>query len=142
MLMGEFHHNIDEKGRIIIPSKLRDDLGNKIIVTRGLDSCLFLYSEEQWKVIVSKLQTLPFTKKDARNFTRIFLSGATVCDFDKQGRIKLTAQLCSYASLDKECIVLGVNDRLEIWAKDKWDSFFDSNKEILSDLADHLFEGD
>lgn len=142
MLMGEFHHNIDEKGRIIIPSKLRDDLGSKIIVTRGLDSCLFLYSEEQWKVIVSKLQTLPFTKKDARNFTRIFLSGATVCDFDKQGRIKLTAQLCSYASLDKECIVLGVNDRLEIWAKDKWDSFFDSNKEILSDLADHLFEGD
>ncbi len=140
--MGEFHHNIDEKGRIIIPSKLRDDLGSKIIVTRGLDSCLFLYSEEQWKVIVSKLQTLPFTKKDARNFTRIFLSGATVCDFDKQGRIKLTAQLCSYASLDKECIVLGVNDRLEIWAKDKWDSFFDSNKEILSDLADHLFEGD
>lgn len=142
MLMGEFHHNIDEKGRIIIPSKLRDDLGSKIIVTRGLDSCLFLYSEEQWKVIVSKLQTLPFTKKDARNFTRIFLSGATVCDFDKQGRIKLTAQLCSYASLDKECIVLGVNDRLEIWAKDKWDSFFDSNKEILSDLADNLFEGD
>ena len=140
--MGEFHHNIDEKGRIIIPSKLRDDLGSKIIVTRGLDSCLFLYSEEQWKVIVSKLQTLPFTKKDARNFTRIFLSGATVCDFDKQGRIKLTAQLCSYASLDKECIVLGVNDRLEIWAKDKWDSFFDSNKEILSDLADNLFEGD
>ncbi len=78
--MGEFHHNIDEKGRIIIPSKLRDELGDKIIVTRGLDNCLFLYSEEQWKVIVSKLQTLPFTKKDARNFTRIFLSGATVCE--------------------------------------------------------------
>ncbi len=142
MLMGEFHHNIDEKGRIIIPSKLRDELGDKIIVTRGLDNCLFLYSEEQWKIIVSKLQTLPFTKKDARNFTRIFLSGATVCEFDKQGRIKLAPQLCSYASLDKECIVLGVNDRLEIWAKDKWDSFFDVNKEVLSDLADHLFESD
>lgn len=142
MLMGEFHHNIDDKGRIIIPSKLRDELGEKIIVTRGLDNCLFLYSEEQWKVIVSKLQTLPFTKKDARNFTRIFLSGATVCEFDKQGRITLKEPHTNYASLIKDCVIVGVNDRLEIWSKTNWDNYFSNNKESMSDVADHLFEVD
>ena len=127
MLMGEYHHNIDEKGRIIIPSKFREDLGDKVIVTRGLEDCLFLYSENEWSQIVSKLKSLPFTKKDARSFTRIFLSGATVCEFDKQGSIK---------------IIIGVNDRLEIWDINKWNSFFDDNRESLSDLADHLFESD
>ena len=142
MLMGEYHHNIDEKGRIIIPSKFREDLGDKVIVTRGLEDCLFLYSENEWSQIVSKLKSLPFTKKDARSFTRIFLSGATVCEFDKQGRIKITSPLGSYANLDKECVIIGVNDRLEIWDINKWNSFFDDNRERLSDLADHLFESD
>lgn len=142
MLMGEYHHNIDEKGRIIIPSKFREDLGDKVIVTRGLEDCLFLYSENEWSQIVSKLKSLPFTKKDARSFTRIFLSGATVCEFDKQGRIKITSPLGSYANLDKECVIIGVNDRLEIWDINKWNSFFDDNRESLSDLADHLFESD
>ncbi len=140
--MGEYHHNIDEKGRIIIPSKFREDLGDKVIVTRGLEDCLFLYSENEWSQIVSKLKSLPFTKKDARSFTRIFLSGATVCEFDKQGRIKITSPLGSYANLDKECVIIGVNDRLEIWDINKWNSFFDDNRESLSDLADHLFESD
>ena len=142
MLMGEYHHNIDEKGRIIIPSKFREDLGDKVIVTRGLEDCLFLYSENEWSQIVSKLKSLPFTKKDARSFTRIFLSGATVCEFDKQGRIKITSPLGSYANLDKECVIIGVNDRLEIWDINKWNSFFNDNRESLSDLADHLFESD
>ena len=142
MLMGEYHHNIDEKGRIIIPSKFREDLGDKVIVTRGLEDCLFLYSENEWSQIVSKLKSLPFTKKDARSFTRIYLSGATVCEFDKQGRIKITSPLGSYANLDKECVIIGVNDRLEIWDINKWNSFFDDNRESLSDLADHLFESD
>lgn len=142
MLMGEYHHNIDDKGRIIIPSKLRDELGDIVIATRGLDNCIFIYKEEQWKNITSKLQTLPFTKKDARNFTRIFLSGATLCEFDKQGRIKLPLSLCSYALLDKECIIIGVNDRLEIWSRDKWNDFFNDNNDSLSDMADHLFESD
>ncbi len=142
MLMGEYHHNIDEKQRIIIPSKLREELGNKIIVTRGIDNCLFAYSEEEWQNIVSKLKTLPFTKKDARSFTRIFLSGAIVCEFDKQGRIKLTTPLTTYANLEKECVVIGVNDRLEIWSESLWNNFFETNKESISDIADHLFEGD
>lgn len=86
MLMGEYHHSIDEKQRLIIPSKFREELGAKVIVTRGLEDSLFVYSLNEWQQIVARLKTLPFTKKDARNFLRIFLSGATVCEFDKQGR--------------------------------------------------------
>ena len=138
--MGEFHHNIDEKGRIIIPSKLRDDLGSKIIVTRWLDSCLFLYSEEQWKVIVSKLQTLPFTKKDARAFLRFFLSGAQECTFDKQGRIAIPMPLVNHANLKKECVVIGVNDRLEIWSESKFNEYFNQNDDNISDIAEDLFD--
>lgn len=140
MLMGEFHHNLDEKGRIIIPSKIREELGENIIVTRGLEDSLFIYSEHEWSLIVSKLKSLPFTKKDARNFTRMFLSGATMTEFDKQGRIKISAPLIDYASLTKECVIIGVNDRLEIWSKENWDKFVKGSKEDLSDLADHLFE--
>lgn len=142
MLMGEFHHNIDEKGRIIMPSKLREELGNTIIITRGLEECLFIYSKEEWSQIVTKLKTLPFTKKDARSFTRVFLSGATETEFDKQGRIKLPLPLTEYATLLKECVIIGVNDRVEIWSKDNWNTFMNKSKEELADLADHLFETD
>ena len=140
MLMGEFHHNLDEKGRIIIPSKIREELGENIIVTRGLEDSLFIYSEQEWSLIVSKLKSLPFTKKDARSFTRIFLSGATAAEFDKQGRIKIPTPLIDYASLSKECVIIGVHDRLEIWSKENWNKFVSDSKEDLSDLADHLFE--
>ncbi len=138
--MGEFHHNLDSKQRMIIPSKFREELGEKIIITRGLEDCLFVYSEKEWASIASRLKTLPFTKKDARSFVRIFMSGATVCEFDKQGRITIANPLKNYANLDKECVILGVGDRLEIWSLEKWNDFFNSNRESLSDLADHLFE--
>ena len=138
--MGEFHHNLDDKNRIIIPSRFREELGDSIIVTRGLEDCLFIYSESEWMKVVSKLKILPFTKKDARSFTRMFLSGATSEEFDKQGRITISLPLLNYANLKKECIIIGVNDRLEIWSKDKWDSFIASTSDTISDLADHLFE--
>ena len=140
--MGEFHHNLDDKGRIIVPSRLREELGESIIVTRGLENCLFIYSENEWSKVVSKLKTLPFTKKDARSFTRMFLSGATNAEFDKQGRIKIAIPLLEYAGLQKECVIIGVNDRLEIWSKEKWNSYMTKSSENLSDLADHLFETD
>ena len=142
MLMGEYHHNIDDKLRMIIPSKFRDELGESVVVTRGLENCLFVYSLAEWSQIVSKLKSLPFTKKDARNFTRIFLSGATVCEFDKQGRIKITTPLADYADIKKECVIIGVNDRLEIWSLSKWNNFFDEKSVSLSDMADHLFDMD
>ena len=140
MLMGEFHHNIDDKLRIIIPSKLREELGEEVVITRGLENCLFIYSKNEWTGVVSKLKSLPFTKKDARNFNRMFLSGAIFSSFDKQGRIKLSIPLKKYASLEKECVVIGVNDRLELWSKDNWDNFMEVSKEEYSDLADNLFE--
>ena len=140
--MGEFHHNIDEKGRIIIPAKFRNDLGDKFIVTRGIDCCLFVYSLDEWENVTKKLKTLSFTKKDARNFARFFLSGATVCEFDKQGRIVIPTPLEEYASLSRECIIIGVNERLEIWDKDKWNDFMNTNSSCMSDIAEHLFETD
>ena len=121
MLIGEYRHNIDDKGRLIIPSKFRDELGPEFILTRGLDGCLFVYSMDKWNNIISKLEKLPFTKKDARTFMRFFLSSATVCCLDKQGRININISLINYAKIQKECTIIGVNDRLEIWASEKLD---------------------
>lgn len=139
MLMGEYHHNIDDKGRLTIPSKFRDDLGEKFVITRGLENCLFAYSLEDFQKIVAELQKIPFTKKDARQFMRFFLSGATTIEFDKQGRINISSPLISYAELKKECIIIGTGDRLEIWSSNNWNDFFDSTKDNMSDIAENLF---
>ena len=139
MFMGEYHHSIDDKGRLIIPAKFRSELGDKFIITRGIENCLFAYPEKRWEEIVHKLESLPFTKKDARNFTRFFLSGATVAEFDKQGRVNITSPLINYASIEKECIVIGTGDRLEIWSEDAWNSFFNSASINMSDIAENLF---
>jgi MraZ protein len=137
--MGEYHHNIDDKGRLTIPSKFRDDLGEKFVITRGLENCLFAYSLEDFQKIVAELQKIPFTKKDARQFMRFFLSGATTVEFDKQGRINISSPLISYAELKKECIIIGTGDRLEIWSSNNWNDFFDSTKDNMSDIAENLF---
>lgn len=139
MFIGEHHHTIDEKGRLIIPSKYRDDLSEKFIITRGIENCLFAYSIEQWTKINNKLESLPFTKKDARQFTRFFLSGATLAEFDKQGRVNIPQPLIDYANLEKECVIIGAGDRFEIWSKNDWDNFFDSAKDNMSDIAENLF---
>ena len=139
MFMGEFHHNIDEKGRLIIPSKFRNDLGKKFIVTRGIEKCLFIYSLDEWNNIVSKLKELPFTRKDARTFMRMFLSGATECELDNNGRINIPAPLTNYASLEKECVVIGVNERLEIWSEEGFNDFFNTNIDNFDDIAEGLF---
>lgn len=140
MFMGEYHHNIDDKARLVLPSKFRDELGETFIITRGLEGCLFVYSKTEWNNIVTKLKQLPFTKKDARAFLRFFLSGAIECTTDKQGRIAIPNPLTSYANLTKECVVIGVNDRLEIWSSDAFDSFFKSNENSISDIAESLFD--
>lgn len=140
MLIGEYHHTIDDKGRIIIPSKFREELGSEFIVTRGLENCLFIYPSNRWNEIVNKLNAIPFTKKDARNFMRFFLSGATAMEFDKQGRINITSVLISYADLKKDCVIIGVGDRLEIWSNDNWNNFYEGNKEDYSNIAENLFD--
>ena len=139
MFIGEFHHTIDDKGRIIIPSKFREKLGNQFIITRGIDNCLFVYSYDDWMNITNKLSSLPFTKRDARVFNRFFLSGATDVELDKQGRVNISSPLISYANLTKDCVIIGAGDRLEIWAKESWDNFFNSTKDNMSDIAENLF---
>ena len=139
MFMGEFHHNIDDKGRLVIPNKFRSELGEHFIITRGLESCLYVYSMTEWNNLVSKLKTLPFTKKDARIFNRSFFSGATECEFDKQGRINITSPQVDYADITKECVIIGVNDRIEIWSENNWNNFLDVNSDKLEDIAENLF---
>lgn len=141
MFMGEYHHSIDSKGRIIIPVKVRDDLGENFIVTRGLDGCLFLYPKNEWDRIISKYKELPDTK-DKRQFMRIFLSGATICEYDKQGRINIPNPLIEFAKLEKDCIIIGVDEKLEIWSKERWEEFIANNEENLSDIADSLFSSE
>lgn len=141
MFMGEYHHNVDEKGRLIMPSKFRYDLGENFIVTRGIDSCLFVYPKETWNKLTSKLNELSFTKKDVRSFQRFFLSAATLSEFDKQGRINIPTPLADYASLTKECVIIGVNDRIEIWSKENFDKFLNDNIDNISEIAENLFDG-
>lgn len=142
MLMGEYHHNIDDKGRLIIPSKFRNELGNQYIITKGLDKCLFVYSVDEWNKLVKDLNTLKFTKKNVRAFERFFVGGASLNEFDKQGRISITSPLIHYANINKECVIIGVNERLEIWDKDEFDAFIKNNENTLEEIAEDLFEGD
>lgn len=140
MLSGEFRHNIDEKKRLIIPSKIRGEMGNNIVITRGLDGCLFGYNEKNWESIMEKLNTLPFTKRDARNFTRFLTSGASTLEFDKQGRINIPSYLTDYANLSREVVIVGVINRIEIWSKEKWEEFMNNNVDSLSDISENLFD--
>ena len=136
---GEYSHSIDAKGRLIIPAKFREELGNNFIITRGIENCLFVYSTENWAKITNKLNSLPFTKKDARTFNRFFMSGATSVELDKQGRVNISKPLIDYASLIKDCVIIGTGDRLEVWSQESWESFFDSTKDSMSDIAENLF---
>ena len=140
MLMGEFHHNIDDKGRLIIPSKFRYELGEKFIITRGLDKCLSIYSLSEWDKLTGNLNTLSLLTRDARAFSRFYTSSAAECEFDRQGRINITSPLVSYADLTKECVIIGANDRLEIWSKDNWNQYLNTNADNIADIAENLFK--
>ena len=140
MFMGEYHHSVDEKGRLIIPAKYREILGNHSVMTRGIEHCIYVYPEEAFTHIVNQLETLPFTKKDARGFTRFFMSGATAAELDKQGRVLIPTPLANYAMLDKEVVIVGAMDRLEIWDKQQWQAFMDSAVTSMSDIAEGLFQ--
>ena len=141
MFMGEYHHNLDDKSRIVVPAAFRNELGCKFIVARGLEKCLSIYSSQGWEKIVSKLQELSFTKKDTRTFIRSLFSTATICELDRQGRILLPSNLLEYASIAKECIFLGANDHVEIWDKTLWENDKNENEDKLSDIAENLFTG-
>jgi len=137
LLIGEYEHSLDAKGRLIMPAKLRQDMGEKFIVTKGLDGCLFAFSQNEWLNFETKLKTLPLSDKNARNFVRFFLSGATECELDKQGRFLIPANLRNAANLIKEAIIIGVGTRLEIWNKETWEKCDEniSANEIAENMA-------
>ena len=138
MFMGEYNHTVDTKGRLIVPSKFREQLGDEFVVTKGLDGCLFVYSKSEWENIEEKFRNVPPTTKDARKFARFFFAGAASCEVDKQGRILLPVVLREYAGIEKDVVSVGVFNRVEVWDKDKWQesNSYDDMDEIAEHMAD------
>jgi MraZ protein len=144
MFYGEYLHSIDRKGRLILPAKFREvaksNFIEKFFVTRGLDKCLFMFSEEEWRVQEQKFKAMPFTKQQARTFNRLYFSGAVEILPDKQGRILLPQYLKDFAEIKKEVILVGVSNRIEIWAKDKWQGFYGNSRASFEEIAEKLMD--
>lgn len=142
MFYGEHEHSLDNKDRVIIPAKFREifkeNYVEKFVITRGLDQCLFVFTEETWKVQEKKFREMPFTKPESRKFNRLFFSGASEVLCDKQGRILIPDYLKSFAGIRTDVMIIGVSDRIEIWAKEKWNEFYESNRGSFEELADKL----
>lgn len=131
MFMSEYNHTIDTKGRLIVPSKFREQLGDEFVVTKGMDGCLFVYANEDWNAFEQKLTSLPLINKEARKFARFFLAGAAQVEVDKQGRILLPSNLRDFAGLEKDVVLVGVGSRIEIWSRENWE-----NMDADSDMDD------
>lgn len=140
MFIGEYQHTLDTKGRIIIPSKFREQLGEEFVMTKGLDNCLFVYPKEEWAILEEKLKTLPLTNRDARAFIRFFFSGASEGALDKQGRVLIPANLREHSKLDKEAVVIGVSTRMEIWSKEEWDNYNNDDNLSYDSIAEKMAE--
>ncbi|NPV29690.1 MAG: division/cell wall cluster transcriptional repressor MraZ [Firmicutes bacterium] len=141
MFIGEYHHILDGKGRLILPAKFRIRLGDRCIATRGLDHCLFIFPLEEWRSLEQRLRNLPLTKPEARAFSRFFFSGATECELDGQGRILVPPSLRTYAGISKEVVIIGVSTRIEIWAKESWLEYCTKAEEAYEELAEKMGEG-
>ena len=144
MFYGEYFHSIDRKGRLILPAKFRETAKTHFIerffVTRGLDKCLFMFSEEEWRSQENKLKAMPFTKQQSRTFNRLYFSGAVEVVFDSQGRILLPQNLKEYAEIKKDVVIVGVSSRIEIWAKDKWHEFYGNSRQSYEEIAEKLMD--
>lgn len=138
MFMGEYNHTVDAKGRVIIPAKFRESLGDNFVITKGLDGCLFVFARNEWTSFEEKLRTLPIANKDARKFARFFLAGAADIEVDKQGRALLPSTLREFAALEKDVVLVGVSSRVEIWSRERWEdsTAFDNMDEIAEHMAD------
>ena len=142
MFYGEHEHTIDNKGRLIIPSKFRDSFKEydieKLYITRGLDKCLFMFTENEWKTQESKVRAMSFTKSESRKFNRLYFSGAAQIECDKQGRILIPKYLKDYAAIKRDVVIIGVSNRMEIWSKDSWSDYYSGSKESFEDVAQNL----
>lgn len=142
MFMGEYRHRIDNKGRLIIPAKLRAHLSDRFVMTRGLDGCVFIYSMNEWTVLEEKLSHLPLAKKEARAFVRFFYAAASEESLDKQGRVNISPILLDYAKLEKECVIVGVSNRIEIWDAEKWKQMNEEIIDHFDDIAENMLDFD
>lgn len=140
MLLGEYQHSIDNKGRVILPAKFREELGENFIATKGLEKCLFVYAKEEWSQIENKLKQLPLAKAEARAFVRFFFSGAAELECDKQGRVLIPANLRDYALLEKDIVIIGVLNRIEIWDKAAWEAYNNEISPTVNEIAEHLVD--
>ncbi len=140
MFIGEFNYKIDSKKRLAVPAKFRDDLDGKVVVTRGLDGCLFLYTLEEWEKLAEKISSLPLSQSNARSFARVMLAGAMELEIDSSGRILLPDYLKEYADLEKEVTIAGVYNRMEIWSKEKWEDYKSEAESEVGDVAEGLKE--
>lgn len=138
MFMGEYNHTIDTKGRLIVPSKFREALGDTFVVTKGLDGCLFVYDNQEWNAFEEKLKSLPITNKEARQFARFFLAGAAEVEVDKQGRILVPNILREFAQINKDVVLIGVASRIEIWSKERFEGI--TAFEDMDEIAEHMAE--
>ncbi len=138
MFMGEYNHTIDAKGRLIVPSKFREALGDTFVVTKGLDGCLFVYDNKEWNAFEEKLKSLPLTNKEARQFARFFLAGAAEVEVDKQGRILVPNILREFAQISKDVVLIGVASRIEIWSKERFEGI--ASFEDMDEIAEHMAE--
>ena len=142
MFIGEYNHTLDAKGRLIVPSKLRESLGERFFLTKGLDGCLSVYPQEEWETFTNKIHELPMTNKDARKFSRFFLAGASEQPYHCQKlfgcRILIPANLREFAKLEKEAVLVGVSNRIEIWNRDKWEEINDVDVDDMDDIAQHM----
>lgn len=142
MFYGEYEHTIDKKGRLIIPSKFRESFKEyeveKFYITRGLDKCLFLFTETEWKSQESKFKSISFIKKEARKFNRLYFSGAGQIDYDKQGRILIPKYLKDFAGIKRDVVIIGVSNRIEIWSREAWGQYYNDSKESFEDIAEKL----
>ncbi|MEY8323082.1 division/cell wall cluster transcriptional repressor MraZ [Lachnospiraceae bacterium 54-11] len=138
MFIGEYNHTIDAKGRLIIPSKFREVLGDEFVVTKGMDGCLFVFDNPEWQAFEEKLHKLPMIDKGARQFTRFFLAGAASVEVDKQGRILLPAVLREFAGITKDAVLVGVGSRVEIWSKDRWEGTV--TYQDMEEISGHMIE--
>ncbi|MGO1469107.1 MAG: division/cell wall cluster transcriptional repressor MraZ [Tissierella sp.] len=140
MFIGEYNHTLDNKGRITIPSKFRQSLGEDFVITKGLDSCLFIYPKEEWEIFENKLKTLPLTNKDARAFVRFFFAGASECTLDKQGRVLLPPNLRMHSDIEKDAVIIGVSTRIEIWSSSNWKEYTEDDNLSYESIAENMQE--
>jgi len=144
MFYGEYQHSIDRKGRLILPAKFREvakgNFVEKFFATRGLDKCLFMFAEEEWKAQEGKFKSIPFTKQQARIFNRLYFSGAVELSPDRQGRILLPQYLKDFAEIKKDVMIVGVSNRIEIWSEDKWKEFYGNSRSSFEEIAEKLMD--